>query len=184
MSVADTIKNVLESGKGNPEHTHMFSGHHCTEREFTACKIRWGDTFEPARENIEQYLKQLRGIDDTPSRANEATANIPKPAEPQVATSVEATLAQRGSRYGDFTDHARLCQDIKDVICQSITTDEHGRKVHGWLKLSPVQKQALEVITDKIARILTGDPNYDDNWHDIQGYAKLVEDRLPKKESK
>src|SRR5690606_10084595 len=31
----------------------------------------------------------------------------------------------------------------------------------------------------KIARILIGDPNYADNWHDIQGYAKLVEERLP-----
>jgi hypothetical protein len=39
-------------------------------------------------------------------------------------------------------------------------------------------KQALCVICDKMARIGNGDPFYDDNWHDIQGYAKLVEDRL------
>ena len=38
----------------------------------------------------------------------------------------------------------------------------------------------LGTIADKIGRILSGDPNYADNWHDIQGYAKLVEDRLPK----
>ena len=50
----------------------------------------------------------------------------------------------------------------------------------GWNRLNDVQAQALEVIADKIARILNGDPNYADNWHDIQGYAKLVEDRLPK----
>lgn len=49
---------------------------------------------------------------------------------------------------------------------------------YGWDRLSAVQKQALTVIADKIARILSGDPNYGDNWHDIQGYAKLAEDRI------
>lgn len=82
--------------------------------------------------------------------------------------SVEETLAQRGSRYGDFSVHAEIAQNLQD--------DMRGAK--GWEALSPVQKQALTVIADKIARILSGDPDYDDNWHDIQGYAKLVEDRL------
>lgn len=82
--------------------------------------------------------------------------------------SVDKTLAERGSRYGDFTDHARICQGIKKIMVDEL----------GWNRLSDVQKQALEVIADKIARILNGDPSYADNWHDIQGYAKLAEDRL------
>ena len=77
------------------------------------------------------------------------------------------TLAERGSRYGDFTEHADIAQDLQDCM----------RIRDGWPALSPVQKQALTVIADKIARILSGDPNYTDNWHDIQGYAKLAEDR-------
>lgn len=84
--------------------------------------------------------------------------------------TIESTLAERGARYGDFSDHASVCQRIKLAYL-------HGAS--RWDMLSDVQKQALEVIADKIARILTGDPNYADNWHDIQGYAKLVEDRLP-----
>lgn len=99
--------------------------------------------------------------------------------EPVVANSVEATLAQRGSRYGDFTDHARVCQQLKHDMVNARATNTDGSLSCRWNELSDVQKQALEVIADKIARILTGDPNYDDNWHDIQGYAKLVEDRLP-----
>jgi hypothetical protein len=87
----------------------------------------------------------------------------------QPVSAVDDTLAQRGARYGDFTDHARVCQDLKRTIYA-------GPTAH---KLSDVQRQALDVIADKIARIVCGDPNYDDNWHDIQGYAKLVEDRLP-----
>ena len=83
--------------------------------------------------------------------------------------SIENTLAERGSRYGDFTDHAKIAQAIQDDM----------RIGAGWSRLDDVKRQALTVIADKIARILSGDPNYADNWHDIQGYAKLVEDRLP-----
>jgi len=82
--------------------------------------------------------------------------------------SVEKTLAERGKRYGDFADHAKIAQNIK-----------RGMQCSGYDDLPDMHRQALEVIADKIARILSGDPNYADNWHDIQGYAKLVEDRLP-----
>jgi hypothetical protein len=85
-------------------------------------------------------------------------------------SSVEETLRQRGERYGDFTNHALVAQELQDSM-RSV-----GR---GWSCLTPVKKQALTVIADKIARILTGDPEYRDNWHDIQGYAKLAEDRCP-----
>ena len=88
-------------------------------------------------------------------------------------TQVGATLAERGKRYGDFTDHARICQSLKQIMMRT----------PGWGgRVNDVQRQALEVIADKIARILNGDPNYADNWHDIQGYAKLAEDRLPVEE--
>jgi len=34
------------------------------------------------------------------------------------------------------------------------------------------------MIAHKIGRIINGDPDYDDSWVDIAGYAKLVSDRL------
>ena len=86
--------------------------------------------------------------------------------------SVENTLAERGKRYGDFADHAAIAQAVQDSMRLT--------RPNGWERLNDMQRQALTVIADKIARILSGDPNYADNWHDIQGYAKLVEDRLPK----
>lgn len=82
--------------------------------------------------------------------------------------SVEKTLQERGNRYGDFSVHAMIAQNLQRTMHNSPS----------WGKLTDVQKQALTVIADKIARILSGDPDYEDNWHDIQGYAKLVEDRL------
>lgn len=84
------------------------------------------------------------------------------------ALDIDKTLAERGSRYGEFTHHAVIAQDLQDVI----------RRPPGWAALAPDQKQALTVITDKIARMLNGDPDYIDNWHDIIGYARLVEKRL------
>ena len=44
--------------------------------------------------------------------------------------------------------------------------------------LEPDQREALEMLALKIARILNGDPNYADSWHDVAGYATLVADRL------
>lgn len=96
--------------------------------------------------------------------------------------SIENTLAERGNRYGDFTDHADLAQGIQfrmQKFC--LKADNDVGFIEPWKdRLNNVQRQALTVIADKIARILSGDPNYADNWHDIQGYAKLVEDRLPR----
>ena len=88
--------------------------------------------------------------------------------------SIEKTLEERGKRYGDFYTHSIICQAIKDRM----------NSTEGWRRLADDQKQALEVIADKIARILNGDPNYHDNWHDIQGYAKLVADRITSDQEK
>jgi hypothetical protein len=83
-------------------------------------------------------------------------------------SALVTTLAERGTRYGVFADHAAIAQDLQDAM----------RKPAGWAKLAADQKQALTVIADKIARMLNGDPDYSDNWHDIMGYASLVETRL------
>jgi hypothetical protein len=87
-----------------------------------------------------------------------------------MSEEIEKTLAERGTRYGAFTGHAEITQDIKKVLHDS----------HNWYndKLAPDQKEALEMIAHKIGRILNGDPNYHDSWHDIVGYTKLVADRL------
>lgn len=80
---------------------------------------------------------------------------------------IDNILAERGKRYGDFIDHAAISQHLK-----------HSMACPGWYELSCDQKEALEMIAHKIARILNGDPNYADSWVDIAGYAKLVADRL------
>jgi hypothetical protein len=40
--------------------------------------------------------------------------------------------------------------------------------------LDVTQAQALEVVADKVARILCGDPSHLDHWQDGAGYFELV----------
>ena len=93
------------------------------------------------------------------------------------ADEVDATLAERGNRYGDFTDHARIADALHAIV---IGDTPVGKFNTSWGVMKPFQRQALRAIVEKLARILNGDPDYIDNWHDIQGYAKLVEHRLTK----
>lgn len=43
---------------------------------------------------------------------------------------------------------------------------------------SETRKEALDNICQKIARVVNGDQFYEDNWVDIQGYAKLALDYI------
>lgn len=81
---------------------------------------------------------------------------------------ISATLNERGNRYGSFVGHAYITQAIKLNMMAGPS----------WKAMDPDQKEALEMIAHKIGRIVNGDPDYHDSWHDIIGYAKLVADRL------
>jgi hypothetical protein len=83
------------------------------------------------------------------------------------ASGIEAILKERGNRYGPFDGHARITQNIKSAMNDG-----------NWNDLSSSHKEALEMIAHKIGRILNGDPNYDDSWVDIAGYAQLVVNQL------
>lgn len=77
--------------------------------------------------------------------------------------NVEEILSERGDRYGKFAAQAQLAQDLKNTM----------HNAPKWAELSASKKEALEMIQHKVARILNGDPDYEDNWLDIQGYAGL-----------
>lgn len=95
--------------------------------------------------------------------------------------NVDETIAERGKRYGSFKGHAEVTHAIKTAM-NGVGYDSAGcyNTTHktNWRKLSAFQREALEMIAHKIGRILNGDPDYADSWHDIAGYAKLVEDEL------
>lgn len=82
--------------------------------------------------------------------------------------SINDILNDRGSSYGDFTTQSSISQELKTVV-----TKGEGRK-----RFRPYQAEGLSMILHKISRIVNGNPDYIDSWRDIEGYAKLVADRL------
>ena len=73
-------------------------------------------------------------------------------------------LEGREKRYGRFINQARISQELKRAMRQS----------PNWSRLTDSQREGLEMVQHKIARMLNGDPAYMDNIVDIVGYATLV----------
>ena len=82
--------------------------------------------------------------------------------------NVEDTLKERGARYGSFTGHAHITQNIKRAM----------QLAPKWEYLSDDKKEALEMVAHKIGRILNGDASYIDGWRDCEGYIHLVVQNL------
>ena len=108
--------------------------------------------------------EELPFIDDEPRSLNDQYAEI----EQVRQQTIEQTLAERGSRYGDFESVAETTRALMRIL------EDADR----FSELSSAQYEALHMICSKMARIANGDPDYIDNWHDIAGYAKLVEDTI------
>ena len=84
--------------------------------------------------------------------------------------NIQAILDERGSRYGSFLDNARISQALSSIVREEFN---RRRTSSAAIFIQSYQIEALEMICHKIARILSGDPYYADNWDDIAGYAQL-----------
>jgi len=79
--------------------------------------------------------------------------------------NVQSTLSTRQSSHGDFRENGRIMQHLKDAC----------RTGQNWRHLPVHQREAIDMICHKVGRILSGDSNHADHWHDIAGYATLCE---------
>ena len=82
--------------------------------------------------------------------------------------SISQTLADRAKTHGSFIDNGRVMQALKETCHVS----------PNWQTLSPDQREAVEMVCHKLGRILCGNPNEPDHWHDIAGYTTLEENIL------
>ena len=87
-----------------------------------------------------------------------------------MSKDVTETLGQRESRYGEYRKVSGTAQFLKDIL----------RAGDSWNGMEPYMQESLDLICNKLARIVNGDPFYDDSWHDVGGYAKLVEIEIAK----
>lgn len=119
----------------------------------TELKTRWAA--------FEKELDEVTGTNTPPFNWNSMLNT-----EPQDST-VEV-LTERAKNYGKFSGIGQLTQTFKSIM----------REAPSWPNMQPDQKESLEMIVHKLARILNGNPDYADSWVDIAGYARLVADRL------
>jgi hypothetical protein len=73
--------------------------------------------------------------------------------------SIDATLAQRGEQYSDNWVSYMALKKAAEIHKTSTLTDQ--------------QQYCIDMMLMKVSRILRGDPNKPDTWHDIEGYARL-----------
>jgi hypothetical protein len=93
--------------------------------------------------------------------------------------NIQATLAERGKTYGSFIEQSEISQALLAVMMN--TPNWHPQSEvddAGWRPIPPHMREALSIISVKIARILNGDPYHYDSWHDIAGYATLIANTL------
>ena len=83
-------------------------------------------------------------------------------------TKIDSILRERGEHYGSFVRLGENAQRIKRAL----------REGPNWDNLDDDQKEALDTLATKLARILSGDPDIVDHWLDAAGYMKLISDRL------
>ena len=76
---------------------------------------------------------------------------------------IDNTLAARAVNYGDYAEGSRVGQNILKAMQDS----------QGWHRLTDDQKESLYMIAHKIRRIVNGNGEHFDSWHDIAGYATL-----------
>jgi hypothetical protein len=86
--------------------------------------------------------------------------------------NVEETLDRRGRHYGEFINIATTAQDLKTVLKYGVN----------YSLLEPDMAEALDMIASKMSRLVNGDCYHRDSWHDIMGYARLIDMRLEKSE--
>ena len=132
-------------------------------------RIMTDEEFEEFAAVADAYGKKPTEVDkeyleDREMSMREATTGI------KFMKDITETLGQREKRYGEYVNVATTAQQLKETL----------RSGASWGIMEPYMQESLDLIANKLARIVNGCPFYDDSWHDVGGYAKLVEIELAK----
>lgn len=76
----------------------------------------------------------------------------------------QALITERQVTHGTFEDNARVSQTLKLML----------RAEPGWIKLTDVEREVMDMIALKFSRMLSGRSLEKQHWEDVVGYAKLA----------
>lgn len=125
---------------------------------------KWCDTHRGMHEKSGHVLVWQRGEESLNDKIE--VAEVAR----QELKGIDATLAERQSQYGSFEDVAFVTENIMATLAKV--------RSNGLQDLPNTHRMALYMIASKMARIVNGDFNHLDSWHDIGGYSKLIEDLI------
>jgi hypothetical protein len=133
----------------------------------------WGDAIDTTNNTLGKLLRERLDSGIIPIRCTTDELNKKQPVMigRKMNKTIDETLEQRGNNYGDYRDVAYAAQELKKTL----------RYSKSWHSMEPYMQESLDMICNKMSRIVNGNPYYDDSWHDICGYATLVEKQLEKK---
>lgn len=78
--------------------------------------------------------------------------------------NTDTLLEVRGATHGSFADNARFGQALRALF----------RTSPKWDSLPLEHREALDMLSTKISRILSGQSMTADHWLDIAGYSELA----------
>lgn len=85
-----------------------------------------------------------------------------------MSESIKETLDSRKSAHGNFWESSSTCINLKEIM----------QSTPNWIAMAPAKRRALEMVMEKVSRILWGDHNFADHWHDIAGYVSLIDNYI------
>lgn len=89
-------------------------------------------------------------------------------------SKVNETLKERGAVYGDYKGGSEFRADVMQLITHRYA------EINGKL-LDALHMVYIYDIVNKLSR-LAATPDHVDTWHDIAGYATLVEEALKREQ--
>lgn len=84
--------------------------------------------------------------------------------------NIDQLIAERQKTHGDFEETAFIAQSLKDFY----------RSCRGWARLDPVKRESFDMNAVKDARILAGDSDFAEHFHDKAGYSMLAATKCTK----
>ena len=90
--------------------------------------------------------------------------------------NVNETLKERGKVYGDYKGGSEFRANVMELIA-----DRYAKVNHGGMPA--IHMVYVYDIVNKLSRLAVT-PYHIDTWHDIAGYATLVEEALKKAEKR
>jgi len=73
-------------------------------------------------------------------------------------------LKEREKTHGSYTLTAQTAQTLKRLF----------RNAPSYADMTTAQRESMDMIAVKLARIMCGNPHDPDHWLDISGYATLI----------